>query len=260
MSDYEPLFSPIPDDAMSCWDHVEQFIAFWHSPLTADHGNTLAECATAEERLGGQLPAFLRHWYCRAGRRLGLFSSEQSKSMFKMLPLDQLEFVTRNVKGNDADSRSFLVIRRADASAGPFAMFAPPPYAIDRDDLHADDPPVWQLWKQGALVTTMKLSTFAAVSIFYDTLSIAEIKEQPRDETLCLPDDARQIENYPENFGLIETAAYEGKNWIGIVSGTGYFRIRVSGEEDLLCRTGESLDVTRRMSRARFVRLVLLGI
>jgi hypothetical protein len=67
---YRPLFTQMPAEREHRWRLITEFIETWHGPLGDSPGNTEEEIAAAEERLGVRLPAAMREWYGRFGRRI----------------------------------------------------------------------------------------------------------------------------------------------------------------------------------------------
>ncbi len=66
---HRPMFGTLPPTAAERWRLAEEFIDIWHGGLKPGDGYTEAEVADAETRLGVPLPAALREWYIKAGRR-----------------------------------------------------------------------------------------------------------------------------------------------------------------------------------------------
>jgi uncharacterized protein (TIGR02996 family) len=73
---YRPMFTRLPKSRMDRWRLMDRFIDFWHKPLIRDSGNTTAELAEAEERLGCVLPPAVKEFYLIFGRSLKIWSCQ----------------------------------------------------------------------------------------------------------------------------------------------------------------------------------------
>lgn len=211
---YEPLFTSIPVDRHECWSRLQKFIDFWMGVACPRSEDTQA-VREVETRLNFTLPAALAEWQTQFRPWIG----QCGKGQF-MVPADQLRI-----------QDDLLVVR----SQAVFNGLLEAVWGTPLTELDSHDPPVVIRLRDREYPCAARFSQFAVFGTVFDALDSNQNSYAETDLASQLPEDAQRME-FPPTFGIIDTAVYEGTNWVALLSSTCYLRRRIpetSGDEFL---------------------------
>ncbi len=207
MIDYQPQFTRLPADREECWSKLEHFVSFWHK-ISCSPTDVMREVLKSEARLHVTLPDALIEWHSRFSRYFNFWGDRGLT-----LPLDLLEI-----------HAGMLVIRTELVFNGLLEA----KWGIPLREIESSDPPVILNLRTRMHPCADHVSHFAVISTAYDTVMLSHHEQLSADNQTPFPSDGKKME-FPDSFGIIETAMYEGRNWLGLVSGkTCYLRQRDS--------------------------------
>ncbi len=214
--DYLPLMTQIPDSTSKRLEILNTFRQFWY-PDQPPADVLPVSISVTETQLEIKLPIALIEWH----RQVWPTSMTDVKRG-RILPLNELYF-----------TNEMLIVRKQPVFNGIVMAN----WGIHIDRLNEDDPPVESIIYKRRNRVSENLSTFALYCAAYDTTDKFAGNNAEQLEG-SLPEDAIKMD-FPDSFGVIETAIYEGRNWIALTSGSSiYLRRRdpATGKQEFLIR------------------------
>lgn len=155
---HRPILGELPSSRAERWRLVEELIENWFSTVQAKDGYAETELAAAEHRLGVQLPTALREWYLLTGKRMDVWSCQDTQLHPQKLELDAEDdalFFRVECQGCD-----WLGIRSC--------------------DLEMEDPPVYRFGQRGVEPRDTPRQVSPTVTAFALAVLLLHIPLQPR--------------------------------------------------------------------------------